>query len=73
MESVQIAHLIDFPTYFSTELAQLQALQDDGLVEVRDGWIYVTARGRLLVRNIAMVFDRYLRDKALRAQYSRVI
>ena len=73
MESVQIAHLIDFPTYFSTELAQLQEMQDDGLVEVRDGWIYVTARGRLLVRNIAMVFDRYLRDKALRAQYSRVI
>jgi oxygen-independent coproporphyrinogen III oxidase len=73
MESVEIAHLIDFPAYFRTELAELRELQNDGLVEVRDGWIYVTPRGRLLVRNIAMVFDRYLREKAMRAQYSRVI
>jgi len=33
----------------------------------------VTPRGRLLVRNVAMVFDRFLREQQKRASYSRVI
>jgi oxygen-independent coproporphyrinogen-3 oxidase len=33
----------------------------------------VTPRGRLLVRAICMVFDRYLRARAARAGYSKVI
>ena len=44
-----------------------------GLVELDSGAITVTPKGRLLVRNIAMVFDRYLRQDRERRRYSRVI
>jgi oxygen-independent coproporphyrinogen-3 oxidase len=44
-----------------------------GLVELGDETITVTPKGRLLVRNVAMVFDRYLRQDRERRRYSRVI
>jgi oxygen-independent coproporphyrinogen-3 oxidase len=44
-----------------------------GLVEIDKEWITVTPRGRLLVRAISMVFDRYLRETQSRARYSKVI
>ena len=72
-ESISIAHLIDFDEYFARELEDLRALEADGLVEVDDEWIHVTPRGRLLVRAVCMVFDRYLRAKEQRAAYSRVM
>jgi oxygen-independent coproporphyrinogen-3 oxidase len=73
IESIELAHLIDFRRYFAAELADLQALAAEGLLELGGDWIVVTPKGRLLVRTIAMVFDRYLRERARRAQYSRVI
>jgi oxygen-independent coproporphyrinogen III oxidase len=33
----------------------------------------VTPRGRLLVRAVCMVFDRYLRNQQRTASYSKVI
>jgi oxygen-independent coproporphyrinogen-3 oxidase len=73
MESIGIAYLIDFKRYFAEELAELRELQAIGLVEIDKEWISVTPRGRLLVRAIAMVFDRYLREAQTRARYSKVI
>jgi oxygen-independent coproporphyrinogen-3 oxidase len=64
---------VDFARYFATELADLRRLAEDGLVEVTPGEIVVTAKGRLLVRSICMVFDRYLREKRERATYSKVV
>ena len=72
-ESISIAHLIDFDTYFAPEIESLRGLVEDGLVDVDDEWIHVTPRGRLLVRRVCMVFDRYLRSSVQRAQYSRVV
>lgn len=72
-ESISIAYLLDFDNYFSAELADLRALEDDGLVEVDDEWITVTPRGRLLVRSVCMVFDRYLRNAEQRAHYSMIV
>ena len=52
----------------------LRALQDDGLVELDRGLDHTSPRvGRLLVRSVCMVFDRYLAAAQQRAQYSRVI
>jgi hypothetical protein len=51
----------------------LRRLQEDGLVDDSDEWNTVTPRGRLLVRVICMMFDRYLREAQARASYSRVI
>ncbi|MDR0716704.1 MAG: oxygen-independent coproporphyrinogen III oxidase [Azoarcus sp.] len=73
IESIQIAHLIDFREYFSEELADLANMESAALVRIEDDWITVLPAGRLLVRAIAMVFDRYLRADRERKRYSRVI
>lgn len=73
IESIEIAHLIKFREYFADELEDLKAMEAGGLVKVEDDWISVMPAGRLLVRGIAMVFDRYLRADRERARYSRVI
>jgi len=73
IESIELAHLVEFKKYFAPEMADLRRLAADGLVELLPDWIVVTPKGRLLVRAIAMVFDRYLRERALRASYSRLI
>jgi oxygen-independent coproporphyrinogen-3 oxidase len=73
IESLEIAHLIKFHEYFAEELADLRAMEEAGLLRVSDEWISVLPAGRLLVRGIAMVFDRYLRADRERARYSKVI
>jgi oxygen-independent coproporphyrinogen-3 oxidase len=72
-EAISLAYMVEFDKYFATELADLARLEADGLVELDDEWIHVTARGRLLVRSVCMVFDRYFRAAEKRAQYSRVM
>ena len=72
-ESIEIAHLIDFKSYFATELAALGDMEKAGLLSIDEQWITVLPRGRMLVRAIAMVFDRYLRSDRERARYSKVI
>ena len=73
IESIELAYLVDFDGYFGSELADLRRLEKEGLVELSPEWIVVTPRGRLLVRSICMVFDRYLRERQARATYSKVI
>jgi len=62
-----------FNDYFKEDLGLLQTFINDELVEVDDKEIRVTLRGRLLIRNICMCFDKYLRAKARQQQFSRVI
>ncbi|HUY01657.1 MAG TPA: oxygen-independent coproporphyrinogen III oxidase [Rhodocyclaceae bacterium] len=73
IESIEIAHLIDFKSYFAVELADLAEMAKADLLSIDDQWLNVLPRGRMLVRNIAMVFDRYLRSDRERARYSKVI
>ena len=72
-ESIELAHLIRFDEYFAQEMNDLRKLEKDGLVELEDDWINVTPRGRLLVRAVCAVFDRYLRQSQERVRYSRVM
>ena len=72
-ESISIAHLIDFDRYFAQELAMLKQHEREGLVHVDHEWIGVTPKGRLLVRVLCMVFDKYLWAAQRRAEYSKVI
>ncbi|MGE0560085.1 MAG: coproporphyrinogen III oxidase, partial [Burkholderiales bacterium] len=72
-ESIAIAYLLDFDRYFAGELADLAQLEQDGLVTLDREWVTVTPRGRMLIRNICMVFDRYLRREQQTQRYSRVI
>src|SRR5690606_5702346 len=73
IESLQTAYLIDFHKYFADEMEALREYVDMGMVEIDDEWITVTPKGRLFVRAIAMVFDRYLRQSEMRARYSKVV
>jgi oxygen-independent coproporphyrinogen-3 oxidase len=73
IHAIESAHNIEFYDYFAVELEALAALAADRLVEIAPGQIDVTARGRLLVRAVAMVFDRFLRTAREPVRYSRVI
>jgi len=73
IESIEIAYLIKFERYFAEELQALAEYARSGLLEIDGEWITVTPRGRLVVRAICMVFDRYLRQAESRARYSKVI
>ena len=50
---------IDFRAYFARELEQLAHLAGDGLLVLECGRLQVSAKGRLLIRNVCMVFDKY--------------
>ena len=73
IESLEIAHLIDFHSYFARELQDLQPFADAGLLQLGKEWLTVTPVGRFFIRNICMVFDRYLREQRQRSGYSRAI
>lgn len=67
-------HDIDFHRYFATALPRLAELQADGLLELDHRQLRVSSRGRLLLRCIAMCFDRYLvAAAATPTQFSRAI
>ena len=53
--------------------AGVKELQDDGLVTFDGTLLRVTPLGQLLVRNVAMLFDAYLKKGASRAQFSRTV
>ena len=72
-ESIEIAYLLDFESYFRQELEDLKLYEAEGLIDIERGWLSVTPKGRLLIRNICMVFDRYLRAGEDRARYSKLI
>ena len=71
--AVEGAHAIDFPSYFASELAALREMVDAGLLRVDDDGIVVLPPGRMLVRAISMVFDRFLHNDRENKRYSKVI
>jgi oxygen-independent coproporphyrinogen-3 oxidase len=73
IESVNIAHLIDFEKYFAQELRDLAPCREAGLVKLDGEYLTVTPLGRFFIRNICMVFDRYLREVQERKRYSKVV
>ncbi|MEI6428913.1 MAG: oxygen-independent coproporphyrinogen III oxidase [Pseudanabaena sp. ELA607] len=54
---------LDFNDYFADALLKLDALEADGLLKRWGDGIEVSAIGRLLIRNIAAVFDAYLGER----------
>ncbi len=71
-QRIENAFGIEFTNYFSTELQDLEPLAADGLLQLDHGSIQVLPPGRLLIRNICMVFDRYLRQSKTQS-FSKVI
>jgi oxygen-independent coproporphyrinogen-3 oxidase len=77
VRSLELAYPITFTEYFAKEIERLKAFEQDGLLHIDKDWITVTPKGRLLIRNICMVFDRYLNSpqeiKLDRLKYSKTI
>jgi oxygen-independent coproporphyrinogen-3 oxidase len=63
---------IDFATYFKPELESMSDLEKDGLLRREAGGLVVNEVGRLLIRNVAMRFDRYL-PAAKERRFSKTI
>jgi len=72
-ESINVAWLIDFKTYFASEMETLEEMQNQGLVELSPAGIQVTAMGWFFVRGVAMVFDRCLQLDRNRTRFSKII
>ena len=59
------------PQHFGPELEKLRRMQSDGLLTIGPDRLQVLPAGRLLVRNICMVFDHYLKSGS--GSFSKVI
>jgi oxygen-independent coproporphyrinogen-3 oxidase len=73
---IEARYEIDFAEYFGEALLKLAPLVDDGLVELDGPRIVATSRGRLMLRIIAMCFDRYLPAQVapgVRPRHSRAL
>ncbi len=57
---VEEAFGLVFSDYFSRELLALKPMENDGLIRWHGDKMAVTDLGRFMVRNICMVFDKYL-------------
>ena len=64
---------IDFAGYFATELQSLGPFQSQGLVTQTPEELRIELPGRFFVRNICMVFDRYLPARERDRQFSRTL
>ena len=60
ISNLEKRYSINFKKYFAGSLEKLAEMQNDGLVELKEGSIKVMDKGKLLVRNICMLFDSYL-------------
>ncbi|MDR1460424.1 MAG: oxygen-independent coproporphyrinogen III oxidase [Campylobacteraceae bacterium] len=61
ISNVQKRFNIDFFSYFKDEVKALQPFIDEGLVTIDKNFLHVSKTGTLLIRNICMPFDAYLK------------
>jgi oxygen-independent coproporphyrinogen-3 oxidase len=73
IEALESSWKFDFSAHFRPEIEDLALMQKDGLLQFDGKRLQILPAGRLLVRNICMVFDRYLRDRGGSGGFSKVI
>ncbi|MEO5340722.1 MAG: oxygen-independent coproporphyrinogen III oxidase [Magnetococcus sp. MYC-9] len=64
---------VAFDLYFQAEQAGIRRMIEEGLLEEEGNLLRVSAAGRLLIRNICMVFDWYLSHAEQKKVFSRTI
>ena len=64
---------INFDHYFDHDMQLLTPFLKDKLVTMDKHQIKVSATGKLMIRNICMCFDVYLRHQVRQQQFTRVI
>ncbi|CAM2194165.1 Oxygen-independent coproporphyrinogen III oxidase [Paraburkholderia kururiensis] len=71
-DEFEAAYGIRFGNAFAQELERLREFERDGLVSIGGNRLDVLPAGRMLVRNVAMVFDRYLGTQRME-RFSRTV
>ncbi len=61
IQRVEKEHKIDFKDYFAEALMDLEEFVEADLLTIDNNQIKVSTTGTLLIRNIAMVFDAYMK------------
>ncbi|PCJ49726.1 MAG: oxygen-independent coproporphyrinogen III oxidase [Gammaproteobacteria bacterium] len=67
---------IEFKSYFNQELVALQSFVEDNLIVLESDRLQITPSGRMLLRNIGMQFDAYLKPGGKigkKGRYSKLI
>ncbi len=64
---------IHFDEYFANELSRMEPLEKDGLVRLQPEGISVTLLGRIFIRNVGMVFDKYLQKPKDKPVFSKTL
>ncbi|MBI4585097.1 MAG: oxygen-independent coproporphyrinogen III oxidase [Planctomycetes bacterium] len=70
---IEAEHGIVFDEVFGEALESLRPMERDGLLSLRPDRLEILPLGRLLVRNIAMAFDAYLKKPGGAKRFSRTV
>ena len=73
IHAIEDKYMINFNDYFFNELQRLKEMVNDRLLTVEPDKIEISTEGRLLVRNICSVFDKYLRQDDNSRKFSRMV
>ncbi len=63
----------EFEDYFMEEGGHIRDCIEDGLISEDPKQIQVTDLGKIFIRNVCMVFDRYLKEKDGQKRFSRTV
>ncbi|SEH07227.1 oxygen-independent coproporphyrinogen III oxidase [Candidatus Venteria ishoeyi] len=72
IQKLEQDHNLSFQDYFAHAWQALDKMQEDGLLTFDSRHIQVLPAGRLLIRNICMIFDQYLQQQT-QQRFSKVI
>lgn len=64
---------LDFEAYFAPELEASRALIEDNLLRFESNGIRVRPRGQILIRNVCMIWDAYLKAQRGQHTFSRTV
>lgn len=71
--SVESKFSIDFASYFAAELAEIKEFEDAGLIKIDKEGIELSQTGVMLIRNIVMPFDAYLKGGNTEKRFSKTV
>ena len=73
-KAIEAKYKIDFKADFKNSLDKLKPFEDENLIQIVNDKITVSDTGRLLIRNIAMVFDAYMfKHEGAQNRFSKTI
>lgn len=64
---------VNIPEKYPSELNLLSGFESDGLLIQTPNGFHITETGRLFLRNIAMIFDEYLKGAQQKTTYSKTV